>query len=173
MTFETALEKVGAPMVSDELQTGVGRERVAESWLSASNIGFGKFRSVEKTWLLTALDNLGPCTEKVCSGFWISQDTWPCCLQGWWVPRPGETRHRQLFDWLSYLTEGLNRVCYSHLGIFKIGLMLRPHPREMESEFLRLGPDVGVKTPRWFPSTANVENHCPREDPEFRIPTFN
>ena len=49
MTFETALEKVGAPMVSDELQTGVGRERVAESWLSASNICFGKFRSVEKT----------------------------------------------------------------------------------------------------------------------------
>ena len=69
MTFETALEKVGAPMVSDELQTGVGRERVAESWLSASNIGFGKLMSVEKTWLLAALDNLGPCTEKVCSGY--------------------------------------------------------------------------------------------------------
>lgn len=36
-------------MVSGELQTGVDRERVAESWLSASNTGFGKLRSVEKT----------------------------------------------------------------------------------------------------------------------------
>lgn len=97
MTFETALEKVGAPTGSSKSGLVWAERRLLRAGQVASKNGFGKPTYMEKTQLHAALitcfqvrptARLGPYTEKGHSVIQGSADARPCSLQRSWPPRP-------------------------------------------------------------------------------------